>query len=46
MKKLTDNEMKTIDGGGFNVGLWIGIGAGISFLIGIIDGLVRPLKCK
>jgi len=46
MKKLTNNEMKKIDGGGFNIGLWFGIGAGVSFLIGLIDGLVRPLKCN
>ena len=45
MKKLTDNEMKKINGG-FNVGLWLGIGAGVSFLIGLIDGIIRPLKCN
>lgn len=46
MKNLSNNEMKKIDGGGVNVGLLIGIGAGISFLIGLFDGLVRPLKCN
>lgn len=46
MKNLTNNEMKKIDGGGFNVALWLGIGAGVSFLIGLIDGIVRPLKCN
>ena len=46
MKKLKTEEMKTIDGGGVNIGLWIGIGAGISFVIGLIDGLIRPLKCR
>lgn len=46
MKNLTSNEMKKISGGGFNVGLWLGIGAGVSFVIGFIDGLVRPLKCN
>ena len=39
-------EMKKIDGGGIYVGLVIGIGAGISFLIGLIDGIIRPLKCN
>ena len=46
MKSLTDNEMKKIDGGGINIGLMVGIGAGVSFLIGLIDGLIRPLKCN
>lgn len=46
MKKLNDNEMKEINGGGINIGMWIGIGAGISFLIGLVDGLIRPLKCN
>lgn len=46
MKNLTTEEMKKIDGGGINIGLWIGIGAGVSFLIGLIDGIIRPLKCN
>jgi len=46
MKNLTIKEMKNINGGGFNVGLWVGIGAGVSFIIGLIDGLIRPLKCN
>jgi len=46
MIKLKEKEMKEISGGGINVGLWIGIGAGVSFLIGLIDGIIRPLKCN
>ena len=46
MKNLTNNEMKKIDGGGANIALWLGIGAGVSFIIGLIDGLIRPLKCN
>lgn len=41
MKNLTKEEMKKIDGGGINIGLWIGIGAGVSFLIGLIDGQIK-----
>ena len=46
MKNLTNSEMKNISGGGVNIGLWLGIGAGVSFLIGLIDGIIRPLKCN
>lgn len=46
MNNITDNELKKIDGGGVNVGAIFGIAAGVTFLIGIIDGLFRPLKCN
>ena len=38
MIKLNKNELMNVNGGGFS------IGAG--FLIGVIDGYVRPLKCN
>lgn len=44
-KILTQNEQYEISGGAVKYGLIaavIGIGA---FIIGIVDGLVRPLKC-
>lgn len=44
MEKLNDKELKKISGGG--LGLGILIGAGIIFLIGVIDGYIRPLKCN
>lgn len=48
MKNLTNEELKCVNGGGFKLG--IGIGAGIiaigAFLIGVIDGMIRPLKCN
>lgn len=45
MKKLTNKELLSVEGG---FGLWgiIGIVGGITFLIGVIDGFVRPLKCN
>lgn len=46
MKKLTDDELKNISGGGLSAGVWVGLAAGITFLIGLIDGMVRPLKCN
>jgi hypothetical protein len=42
--KLENKELENIRGGGF--GFLIGIGAFITFLIGVIDGYVRPLKCN
>ena len=36
-------ELKEIKGGGMSVGLIAGLGA---FLIGILDGIMRPLACN
>lgn len=46
MKHLNDKELINVEGGGFNAAVVAGIGAGIAFLIGILDGIVRPLKCR
>lgn len=43
---LTTKELKNIHGGSISLGAGLLIGAGIVFLIGIIDGYVRPLKCN
>lgn len=44
MKELDNRELKQINGGG--VGTLLLIGGGIVFLIGVIDGYVRPLACN
>ena len=44
MHKLTNDELKQINGGG--VGLGLLIAAGVIFLVGVIDGYVRPLGCN
>ena len=46
MKKLDKKELKNVYGGGFNFGIAALIGAGITFVIGIIDGYIRPLACN
>ncbi len=46
MIEISNNELKQIDGGSFNVGIAIAIAAGITFIVGVIDGIVRPLKCN
>lgn len=38
MKYLTNEELKTTVGGGFSFGLAAIIGAGLTFLIGLVDG--------
>ena len=45
MRELNNNELMTVNGG-FSFGLGIAIGAGITFLLGVIDGYVRPLRCN
>ena len=46
MSKLTKEELHKIKGGGLSVGAYILIGGIVVFVIGIIDGYVRPLKCN
>ena len=44
MQELTKKELKNINGGG--VGTLLLIGSGVVFIIGVIDGIVRPLACR
>lgn len=44
MTKLDNVELKQLNGGGLGLGLLIG--AGIVFLIGVVDGYIRPLPCN
>ena len=46
MKKLNEEQLKTIVGGQSSAGMWLLIGSGIAFLIGVLDGFIRPLKCN
>ena len=46
MKKMSDKDLMCIEGGGISIGAIVGIATGITFLIGVIDGIVRPLKCN
>lgn len=43
---LNNAELNNIYGGGFSLGLSIAIAALITFAIGVIDGYIRPLKCR
>jgi len=42
---MTKEELCEVSGG-FSIWIAVGIGAAITFIIGVIDGYVRPLKCK
>lgn len=44
---LNDEDMLTVVGGSTarNVGIGIILGAIGSFIVGLIDGFLRPLKC-
>ena len=45
MKNLTNEELRNIKGG-WTLTSAIGIGALVTFIIGAIDGYVRPLACR
>ncbi|MGM9834889.1 MAG: bacteriocin [Bacilli bacterium] len=45
MKQLSNEELSTTIGGGW--GLWAAVCCGIGiFTAGVIDGYIRPNKCK
>ena len=43
MNKINDDELKQIEEGGIGWGLILG--GVVTFLIGIFDGITRPLAC-
>jgi len=45
--KLDDSELLNIEGGSISTPVLIGlIGTAITFIIGIADGIFRPLGCN
>ena len=46
MINLKNNELRNITGGGISWGAAALIAAGVTFIVGIIDGYVRPLACR
>lgn len=46
MRTLSNQEMLDIKGGAVKMGVVAGVAAGIAFVIGILDGLMRPIKCR
>lgn len=45
MKEIENEKLYNISGGS-KIALGFLIAAGITFLIGVIDGYVRPLRCN
>lgn len=46
MKKLNKKEQKIVKAGASGGWIVAGIAAGITFLIGVLDGYFRPFKCR
>ncbi len=42
---LNEDELKTVRGGGIGFGIFAGIVGLGAFLIGVLDGIMRPLSC-
>lgn len=46
MEELNDLELMNVQGGGISFGTGLLIVAGVAFIIGVVDGIVRPLRCN
>ena len=46
MKELSANQAKELRAGGLSAAAWAAIVSGISFVIGIFDGITRTLRCN
>ena len=43
---LTQEELIETQGGGVKIGLFAVLGGIITFVVGMIDGYIRPLSCN
>lgn len=46
MNKIDDKQLSKIQGGGFSWGVAAGIIAVVTFIVGIVDGYINPIKCN
>lgn len=46
MQELTQNELKNTQGGGLSFWTAFGIVNALVFIVGVIDGIARPIKCR
>lgn len=45
MKQLQNDDLKKANGGAFNWAIATAVIAGVTFIIGVIDGYTRKLAC-
>jgi hypothetical protein len=43
---LTSDELNNTIGGGVKLGFFVALGGLITFVVGLVDGYLRPLKCN
>ena len=46
IKVLNSEELAQVNGGGISTAGWFAIGGGVVFLIGMLDGILRPYRCN
>ena len=46
MKTLNCSEMREIQGGAISATLGLFIAGALAFVVGVIDGIFRPLVCR
>ena len=46
MRELSIQDTKAMYAGGLSAGAYALIAAGVSFIVGIVDGITRPFKCR
>lgn len=46
MEQLSNNELLKVNGGAISWKLLAAVPLAVSFIAGIIDGYLRPLKCN
>lgn len=46
MEKLDNNTLKNTYGGAISLGLILAIGAIATLIAGLVDGFIRPYRCR
>lgn len=46
MNTLTNNQLYEVKGGAVKWGVVFAISGALSFLVGLVDGLINPAKCN
>lgn len=46
LQNLNEQELKQINAGAIKWGLFAAIGGIITFVIGVLDGITNPTKCR